>query len=99
VSGVLDARVMADWDRAFWTASTPARTGLTVSVRTGSTAVPDASWSDWTPLARSGARVRGASRLIQYRVELTATAGSSPALEAIGFTHNGVPPVPPKEGS
>jgi hypothetical protein len=99
VSGVLDARVMADWERAVWTATTPARTGLTIGVRTGSTAVPDSSWSEWTTVGRSGGRVRGSSRFIQYRVEMTAAAASSPALQAIGFSHNGVPPVPPKEGS
>jgi hypothetical protein len=99
VSGLLDARVMADWERASWTATTPARTGLTVSVRTGSTAVPDATWSDWTRLDGSGARVRGSSRFLQYRVEMTAAAAASPVLHAFGASHNGVPPVPPKEGS
>jgi hypothetical protein len=89
---------MADWERAAWTATSPARTGLTVGVRTGSTAVPDGSWSDWTTVGRSGGRVRGSSRFIQYRVEMTAAAASSPALQAIGFSHNGVPPVPPTEG-
>jgi hypothetical protein len=98
VSGVLDARVMADWERAVWTATAPARTSLTVSVRTGSTAVPDATWSGWARLERSGARVRGSSRFLQYRVEMTAAASASPALDAIGVSHNGVPPVPPKEG-
>jgi hypothetical protein len=98
VSRVLDARAMVTWDRATWQADLPAGTSLVVSVRTGSTPAPGASWSGWQALAGPGARVLGSSRYLQYRLLLTTRApGRTPALRAIGFTHNGSPPQRPTE--
>ena len=58
-------------------------------VRTGSTATPDRTWSDWKTVTGSG-RVTGSSRFLQYEVVLTSRAGSAaPELRAIGFTANG----------
>jgi hypothetical protein len=69
-----------------------------VSVRTGSTPTPDASWSGWQTLAGPGTRVLGASRYLQYRLVLaTRIPGSTPALRGIGFTHNGGLPQNPTE--
>ena len=98
VSRVLDARAMVTWDRATWRADVPAGTTLTVQVRTGSMARPDASWSGWQTLAGPGARVSGSSRYLQYRLTLTSrAAGSSPVVWGIGFTSNGGPPARGRE--
>ena len=90
VSHLMDAQAMVTWDRVYWYGSVPAGATVKISVRTGSTAKPDSTWSKWVPLGASGDRVIGDSRYIQYRVELTRSqAGAAPALSAIGFTHNG----------
>jgi len=91
-SRVLDARELVTWDRAQWHADKPAGSKITVRVRTGSTPEPDASWSSWTTLSDSGARVTGTSRYLQYQVELVrGTGDTTPVLRAIGFTNNAAP--------
>jgi hypothetical protein len=98
VSGVLDARAMVIWDRANWDTTLPAATTGTLSVRTGSTATPDASWTGWTKVP-ADRRVSGASRYLQYRVQLTAKAGAkAPSLWAVGFSDNGETPAKESEG-
>jgi hypothetical protein len=90
VSHLMDAQAMVTWDRGYWYGSVPAGATVKISVRTGSTAKPDSTWSKWAPLGASGGRVVGESRYIQYRVELTRSqAGTAPVLSAVGFTHNG----------
>ena len=94
VSRVIDAREMVTWDRATWRAEVPTGTSLRISVRTGSTPRPDTSWSEWTVLSGSGARVMGESRYLQYRVEMTTSSPRvTPVLHGIGFTNNGIPPL------
>ena len=89
VSRVLDAHQMVTWDRLTYTADIPAGATLRVSVRTGSTAKPDSTWSAWTPVA-SGGRVVGDSRYLQYRVDMSTTVPSNtPVLRDIGITNNG----------
>jgi hypothetical protein len=89
-SRAMDAQAMVTWDRGFWYGSVPAGATVKISVRTGSTTTPDATWSKWAPLTASGDRVVGDSRYVQYRVELTRLpGGQAPVLSAIGFTHNG----------
>jgi len=97
VSRVLDAHQMVTWDRLTYTADIPAGATLRVSVRTGSTAKPDSTWSAWTPVA-SGGRVVGDSRYLQYRVDMSTTVPSNtPVLRDIGITNNGTPLSPPTE--
>jgi len=97
VSRVMDAHQMVTWDRMTYQADVPAGATLRVSVRIGSTATPDATWSAWTPVA-SGGRVVGSSRYLQYRVDMSTTGGAStPVLRDIGITNNGLPLTPPTE--
>jgi len=85
------------WDRLTYTADILAGATLRVSVRTGSTANPDSTWSAWTPVA-SGGRVVGDSRYLQYRVDMSTTVPSNtPVLRDIGITNNGTPFSPPTE--
>ncbi|MFC7533549.1 DUF4082 domain-containing protein [Actinoplanes sp. GCM10030250] len=89
VSRVLDAQQMVTWDRLSYQADVPAGASLRVFVRTGSTATPDGSWSEWTAAGQSD-RVKGSSRYAQYRVELTrAGGGASPTLHGVGITSDG----------
>ncbi|HEU0041011.1 MAG TPA: hypothetical protein VFQ15_01555, partial [Jiangellaceae bacterium] len=87
-SRVLDAHAMVDWQQAEWTGDVPRGATLTVSVRTGSTAEPDGSWTPWQRLAESGDVVGAGSRYLQYRIEMTAPdAARRPVVETIGFVH------------
>ena len=86
-SRVLDAGGPATWGTASWTATLPAGTSVVVSVRTGNTAVPDGSWSAWTPLAGSGTVVGTQSRYLQYRAALaTSAVTQSPTVHEIAFS-------------
>jgi hypothetical protein len=75
----------------------PSGTTLDVSVRTGSTTRPDATWTPWVDVANGaalGKEVR-ASRYLQYRVRMSSAGGGVPVLRSIGFTSSGV--VPPTD--
>jgi hypothetical protein len=87
-SRVLDAGRGVDWDALSWTSQSPAGTAITVSARTGDTAVPDGSWTSFSALAASGDPVDGSSRYLQYRAELTsADPGQTPSLEDVSVSY------------
>ena len=89
---------MVVWDRAVWDGTIPKGATASLQVRTGSTAEPDATWTGWTRVPADG-RISGASRYLQYRVQLTAGAGANaPSLWAVGFSHNGAVPPDNPEG-
>lgn len=69
-SRVFDAGEPVGWDALSWHAVMPASTTLTLSVRTGNTSIPDASWSSFMPIASSGDTIGGSSRYIQYQADL-----------------------------
>ncbi|UGQ10600.1 DUF4082 domain-containing protein [Yinghuangia sp. ASG 101] len=94
-SRVLDATQMVTWLQATWQADLPQGTALKVAVRTGSTAVPDATWTAWRELPGSGAPLGDGSRYLQYRVELTGPGTAAPTLYGIAFTHDGKPSPEP----
>jgi len=74
-SQVLNAGNLARWGVARW-AGTP--DGIEVQTRSGSTAYPDATWSDWSLPSKkaSGEPVRSpGGQYLQYRVTLRADAG------------------------
>jgi methionine-rich copper-binding protein CopC len=94
-SRLLDARQMVTWRTAMWHAAVPAGTSLQVSVRTGSTAKPDASWTAWTTVPSNGAtlaKLVGDSRFLQYRVRMTSDGTATPVLRGIGFSTSGGEP-------
>jgi hypothetical protein len=79
----------ADWGALGWTASAPAGTGVALSVRTGETAVPDASWTAFSPIAASGGDIPGSSRYLQYRAQLTTTDPAvTPALSDVSISYS-----------
>ncbi|HET7486305.1 MAG TPA: DUF4082 domain-containing protein [Acidimicrobiales bacterium] len=85
-SRVLDAGSTMTWTTATWNADLPTGTSVSVSVATGDTPTPDATWSAFNPLSGSGASVGVAARYLQYRLTLSTTAaGQTPALRDITF--------------
>jgi phage tail protein X len=93
VSRVLDAGASVNWLNAKWTSVLPAGTALTISVRTGNTATPDATWTVFTAVSSSGGSLTGSSRYIQYQAQLSTTNSTqTPALNDITLSYS--QPIP-----
>jgi hypothetical protein len=74
VSEVLDAKLISRWGSLRWKAETPAGTGVTVAVRSGNTAEPNETWSDWSAEQTDPQQATVAAptaRFLQYRVTLS----------------------------
>ncbi|MGY2132960.1 N,N-dimethylformamidase beta subunit family domain-containing protein [Hymenobacter sp. HD11105] len=85
-SRIYDGGAAKTWREATWVADLPAGTSLQLFQRQGNTATPDGNWTEFTPVASSGATVGGTSRYIQYRADLsTTTPRLTPTLQAIGI--------------
>jgi hypothetical protein len=88
-SRVLDAFEPVSWQYGRWDADVPSGARMVVSVRTGNTATPDATWSDWTtvPAAQAPLSVP-AGEYLQYRIALTGARAGAPVVRWIGFVHD-----------
>ncbi len=92
-SRVFDAGAVVTWVTLSWTAATPAGTSVALSVRTGTTPVPDASWTAFTAVSQSGGAIGGASQYAQYRAALTSSDPALTAeLEDVTLTYSALPP-------
>ncbi|MGC8861612.1 MAG: SpoIVB peptidase S55 domain-containing protein [Armatimonadota bacterium] len=99
-SAVHDTQAMSRWGRIKWTAQLPEKTSVELQTRSGNTAVPDATWSDWSaPYTNSaGEQIVGSpARYIQYRVTLkTENPDVSPRVSSVSISYltpNGKPAV------
>lgn len=86
-----DAKTVARWGRIGWIGSTPTGTKVELFTRSGNSAVPDSTWSDWSPAyaapAGSGV-VSPTARFIQWKARLSRQAkGVSPLLESVSLTY------------
>ena len=94
VSRVHDAGAVSDWGQLTYVASVPQGTTLAMDVRTGDTATPDASWTDFAPVA-AGADVPGTSRYMQYRARFTTSNGMiTPVLHSVLLPYAPRPSTP-----
>jgi hypothetical protein len=86
-SEVLDAKLVSKWGALRWRGDVPARTSLTVAVRSGNVEEPDETWSDWGQEQADGeAAAVGvpAARYLQYRVTLKSQdAARTPVLHSL----------------
>jgi hypothetical protein len=71
-SRIFDALSAVNWKTIQWKSMVPAGTSLAISVRTGNTSTPDATWSAFLPMAAPGG-LSATGRYIQYRATLTTT--------------------------
>ncbi len=82
-----DAKTVARWGRIGWTGTSPAGTKVEIFTRSGNSAVPDDTWSEWSPayVSQSGSPVTSPSaRFIQWKARLTRQSkGISPLLESV----------------
>jgi hypothetical protein len=85
-SDVRDASTVASWGTISWRAHLNGGQ-IEVSTRTGNTATPDDTWSDWSPPYRSAEGstiVSPKARYLQWRAVLSGGAGeSSPVLTSV----------------
>ncbi len=87
-SRVQDAGARADWGPFTWTGATPPGTGLTLSVRTGDTSLPDSTWTGFTAI-QNGADVSTRGRYLQYRADETSSdTGTTPQLASVTVTYS-----------
>lgn len=84
-SDIRDAGTVASWGALRWRASGRPG-GVQVSTRTGNTATPDDTWSEWSkPHSNaSGAQISSPNaRYLQWRATLSAEGGEGPVLTSV----------------
>jgi hypothetical protein len=81
---VLDARMISSWGRISWEATVPEGAACRFQTRSGNSAEPGPSWSDWSPPYQKSdgeAVLSPKARYIQVKAILTASTGRfGPAL-------------------
>ena len=97
VSTVKDAETAAAWGQASWEGSFPAHTSVQLQTRSGNTAHPDATWSDWSaPLTHAaGEPIHSErARFMQLRVKLAGQDGATPTVESLSaaYLQRNLPP-------
>jgi hypothetical protein len=72
-SAVFDAGDSVTWVKLTTTSTVPSVTTSTITYRTGSTPVPDDTWTPFTALGTGGV-MTGTSRYLQYAIQMSTTA-------------------------
>ncbi|HWR52445.1 MAG TPA: hypothetical protein VN428_15140 [Bryobacteraceae bacterium] len=95
---VHDATTVARWGRLSWRGEFPAGTSVAFRTRSGNSARPDQTWSEWSePLKDGKGSVIGSpnARYIQWRAEFTGSAGKAPAVDSVDLAYlpQNTPPV------
>jgi len=93
-SSIIDSGdISTNWNAASWTETLPTGSDITVATRTGNTATPDGTWSDWSgeltdPLGSDITSTDG--QYLQYRVTFTrgSDATQTPEFEDITIIYN-----------
>ncbi|HMC64840.1 MAG TPA: hypothetical protein VKI65_07860, partial [Gemmataceae bacterium] len=87
VSEALDAKLISRWGSLRWKADAPPGTGMTVAIRSGNTAEPDETWSDWSAEQNDSQQAvitAPTARFLQYRITLfTQEPSVSPAVHSL----------------
>jgi len=98
VSDVLDAKLISKWGSLRWQAHTPDGTRVSIAVRSGNTAEPNDTWTDWSSEETDSeqALVRApAARFLQYRVTLaTENPDLSPSIHSVALRYMTVNQAP-----
>jgi hypothetical protein len=94
-SPVHDSGAVAKWGRISWHGDAQ---GIALRTRSGNSARPDATWSDWSGPTTQPANAEISSpnaRYIQWRADFAASAGSAPAIDdvIVAYLPQNSPPV------
>jgi hypothetical protein len=95
---VHDSGTASRWGSLNWRADAPAGCTVRFRTRSGNSAKPDRTWSDWSePLTdASGSHIASPNaRYIQWKAELAGGAGGTPVLESVTLAYlpQNSPPV------
>jgi hypothetical protein len=95
---VHDAGTAARWGSLSWRADLPPGCSLEFRTRSGNSATPDRTWSDWSdPLTNpAAARITSPNaRYIQWEAELRGAAGATPVIGGVTLAYlpQNTPPV------
>lgn len=86
VSKVKDTDTVSAWGQIRWEANAPTGSQIEVQTRSGNTASPDSTWSDWSSVHVRGGGEPIASeraRFLQVKSTLIGKDGASPVLDSI----------------
>ncbi|HEX7615334.1 MAG TPA: hypothetical protein VF554_08645 [Thermoanaerobaculia bacterium] len=87
-SAVKDASRLSTFGRLRWEGQVPAGAALSLSVRTGNSDKPDATWSAWMPVGADGGARPPVARFFQWKADLRASPkGASPVLERLELSY------------
>jgi sugar lactone lactonase YvrE len=96
-SAVHDAGAPARWGRIRWQADNAAGTRLVFRTRSGNSAKPDKTWSDWSaPVEAPDSPVSSPNaRYLQWKADFTGAQGRSPQLDSVtvAYLPQNTPPV------
>ncbi len=87
---VHDASRVARWGKLSWRAELPEGTELVFETRSGNSARPDATWSEWAGPLRDpeGSQVTSPNaRFIQWRARFRSADGRTPELESVTLAY------------
>jgi hypothetical protein len=88
-SRVFNAGGPATWASASWVADVPAGTSVTIEVRSGNSALPDATWTGFIAVPASGSPVGITGQYVQYRARLAGNAGTvTPVLKEVTLNYS-----------
>ena len=95
---VHDSGTASQWGSMSWRADLPATTKIVFRTRSGNSAKPDRTWSDWSePLtsATGSQIVSPNARYIQWKMEMTGSNGATPVLDdvTLAYLPRNSPPV------
>jgi hypothetical protein len=87
---------VARWGRLSWRATGASSADVGFRTRTGNSARPDRTWSDWSEaLTKPGSIGSPNARYVQWKAEFTGGGGASPELEnvTVAYLPQNTPPV------
>ena len=95
---VHDSSTASRWGSISWRADLPASSTMQFRTRSGNSARPDRTWSDWSePVTNAaGSRITSPNaRYIQWKVEMTGAGGATPTLNSVTLAYlpQNSPPV------
>ena len=95
---VHDAGTASRWGSLSWRADLPAGSSLQFRTRSGNSAKPDRTWSDWSDPLTNGAGSRIPSpnaRYIEWKAEMSGSGGATPAITSVSLAYlpQNSPPV------
>jgi hypothetical protein len=89
-SPAYDTKVFSSWGKMSWQEETPSGSSVSLQVRTGNTAEPDSTWSEWSApyTNRAGSSVDSPSaRYVQWKATLKSGGKESPRLGEVDVTY------------